>query len=343
MKFSTKLFITLFVILSSTPLFSLQPFWLQGTAIGNTGQLLVNQSNLTIRVTITDNGTTSYQEVFSAQPSNDFGTFSVHAGTGTPQSPYTSNDFTNFTASSLTIIRTEVAVGAGTYVVTMGCPVSTIATTNGAAWKDTPANIVVPEVVTFRGPYNSGTTYAQNDLVSSSTANVYFYSLTAGNNTGNTPETSPASWQSVRVEQLNTIRKTNVTLNSPGFTSLISVSGLTASNPTAGGRIQFTLYASDGGTQMATAQGIIQWNCTQNSITCTVQTDDVLHLGTVNPGSTPGFYNPSSQPGVAIFDNVSFSSPAAIVTHEVYFRLNTAAGLSYSGGVANPATIRLEY
>ena len=125
-------------------------------------------------------------------------------------------------------------------------------------------------------------------------------------------------------------RAKQMTLNSPGFTSLMSIH-LTGTN-TAGGRIFYTVRATDGGSQIATESGVIQYLATANSITCTVQTTDKLHLGTVNSGCTPGFFNPGSQPGVSIFDNVSFSSPAPIVIHEVYFRIENESG----------ATIRLE-
>jgi hypothetical protein len=111
-----------------------------------------------------------------------------------------------------------------------------------------------------------------------------------------------------------------MTLNSPGFTSLMSISGLTGTN-VAGGRIFYTIRATDGGSQIATEEGVIQYLATPNSITCTVVTDDKLHLGTVNSGCTPGFFNPGSQPGISIFDNVAFSSPAAIVVHEVVFTI----------------------
>jgi len=115
-----------------------------------------------------------------------------------------------------------------------------------------------------------------------------------------------------------------LTLASPGFTSLMSIH-LTGTH-TAGGRIFYTIRATDGGSQIATEEGIIQYLATANSITCTVQTSDKLHLGTVNSGCTPGFFNPGSQPGISIFDNVSFSSPAAIVIHEVYFRIVNDSG-----------------
>lgn len=115
-----------------------------------------------------------------------------------------------------------------------------------------------------------------------------------------------------------------LTLSAPGFTSLMSIQ-LTGTH-TAGGRIFYTIRATDGGSQIATESGVIQYLATANSITCTVQTTDKLHLGTVNSGCTPGFFNPGSQPGVSIFDNVSFSSPAPIVVHEVYFRILNDSG-----------------
>lgn len=117
-----------------------------------------------------------------------------------------------------------------------------------------------------------------------------------------------------------------MTLAAPGFTSLMSIS-LTGTH-TAGGRIFYTIRATDGGAQVATEEGVIQYLATANSITCTVQATDKLHLGTVNSGCTPGFFNPGSQPGVSIFDNVTFSSPAPIAVHEVYFRIENESGSS---------------
>lgn len=121
-------------------------------------------------------------------------------------------------------------------------------------------------------------------------------------------------------------RGKQLTLSAPGFTSLMSIH-LTGTH-TAGGRIYYTVRATDGGSQIATEEGIIQYLATANSITCTVQTTDKLHLGTVNSGCTPGFFNPGSQPGISIFDNVTFSTPAPIVVHEVYFRIVQDSGSS---------------
>ena len=116
------------------------------------------------------------------------------------------------------------------------------------------------------------------------------------------------------------IRTKNLTLSAPGFTSLFSFSGLSGTM-TASARVFYVVTADDGGSQIATEQGVMQVLATANAITCTVQTTDKLHLGTVNSGCTPGFFNPGSQPGVSIFDNVTFSSPAAIVNHKVSFRI----------------------
>lgn len=120
------------------------------------------------------------------------------------------------------------------------------------------------------------------------------------------------------------VLRKDLTLNSPGFTSLMSIH-LTGTN-TAGGRIYYMVRATDGGSQIATEEGMIQFQATANSITCNVQATDKLHLGTVNSGCTPGFFNPASQPGVSVFDNVTFSSPAPIVVHEVYFRIQNLSG-----------------
>ena len=111
----------------------------------------------------------------------------------------------------------------------------------------------------------------------------------------------------------------NMTLSAPGFVSLMSIA--LAAGDAAGGRIAYTVVATDGGSQLVTETGVIKYNATANSITCTSSTGDKLSLGTVNSGCTPGFFNPGSQPGVSIFDNVVFSTPAPIVVHRVYYRI----------------------
>jgi len=184
------------------------------------------------------------------------------------------------------------------------------------------AGLVVPDLVLFIGAYDSGTGYLKNDLVSSSTTNIYYYSL-VDNNTNNTPESSPTYWAGVALNQLHSIRK-SMTLSAPGFTSLVSVN-LTGIEVGAG-RIAYQILANDGGSQIATEEGVMQYCATANSITSTVQTTDKLHLGTVNSGSTPGFFNPGSHPGVSVFDNVTFSSPAPIVIHEVTFQILNTSG-----------------
>jgi hypothetical protein len=195
----------------------------------------------------------------------------------------------------------------------------------------------VPEVVNWLGAYAGGTTYNANDLVTSTTPNTYFYSLTSGN-IGNTPETSPLSWAPVSIEQLHLIHKT-LPLTSPAFVSFMSTK-LTGTN-TASGRIQYIIVATDGGAQIATEQGILQYVAESNTISCNIQAGDKLSLGTVNSGCSPGFYLPGNQPGVGIFDNVSFNVAAPIVTHDVYYRIYPAGG-QFSAGAVTPTVFRLE-
>ena len=113
-----------------------------------------------------------------------------------------------------------------------------------------------------------------------------------------------------------------MTLTAPGFTSLASWTVGGAGAEATGGYIGYTIVATDGASQIATETGTMLYNATANSITCTVQTTQKLHLGTVNSGCTPGFFNPGSQPGVSIFDNVAFGTPAPIVVHYVYFEIH---------------------
>jgi len=176
-------------------------------------------------------------------------------------------------------------------------------------------SVAIPNFVTFVGACDAGTTYSANSLVFDSVTSLYYFSIASGN-LGNTPGSGSAFWAIGNLSQL-TFKKI-LTLSAPGFVSLMSVHLI--GTDTAGG-----LRATDGGSQIATEEGVMQYLATANWVTCTVQTTDKLHLGTVNSGCTPGFFNPGSQPGVSIFDNVSFSSPAPIVIHEVYFHIESNA------------------
>jgi len=146
--------------------------------------------------------------------------------------------------------------------------------------------------------------------------------------TGATGASGPAS--AIGGESNSDIRTKSLSLASPGFIALMSFTGLTniATDPTrvtGSARIYYEVHADDGANQIATESGVIQVLSTANAITCTIQTSDKLHLGTVNSGCTPGFFA-GSAPGVSIFDNVSFSSPVPIVNHYVNFRIvNTSA------------------
>jgi Collagen triple helix repeat (20 copies) len=141
--------------------------------------------------------------------------------------------------------------------------------------------------------------------------------------------TGPAGSLSALDGEFNAdIRSADLTLSSPGFTSLFSFEGMntTFGTSTASARVFYVVTADDGGSQIATESGVMQVLATRNSVTCTVQASDKLHLGIVNSGCTPGFFNPGSQPGVSIFDNVSFGSPAPIVNHRIYFRIVNLSG-----------------
>ncbi len=111
-------------------------------------------------------------------------------------------------------------------------------------------------------------------------------------------------------------------LTSPALTALASWTVGGAGAEATGGYIAYTIVATDGASQIVSETGTILYDATSNSITCTAPTAQQIHLGTVNSGCTPGFFNPGSQPGVSVFDNVAFGVPAPIVVHYVYFEIH---------------------
>jgi hypothetical protein len=113
-----------------------------------------------------------------------------------------------------------------------------------------------------------------------------------------------------------------MSLAAPGFANVMSVA-LTG-NQTAGGRINYTIRATDGGSQVATESGVILYLANASAISCTLS--QTLNLGTVSAGCTPSFFSPGSQPGIVIFDNVVFDTPATITVHEFYYTIENESG-----------------
>jgi hypothetical protein len=111
----------------------------------------------------------------------------------------------------------------------------------------------------------------------------------------------------------------DLTLSSPGFVSLFSIH--LAPGQGAGGIVRYTIVATSVAGETVTEHATAQWNAVANSVTCVVQEKDKLHLGAVSSGCSPGFFNPGSQPGASIFDNVSFATPSPVASNRVYFSI----------------------
>jgi hypothetical protein len=110
-----------------------------------------------------------------------------------------------------------------------------------------------------------------------------------------------------------------------GFANLMSVAVPLGS--AAGGSISYTILATDGGSQAVTESGVLYWNALTNVVTCKLDKEAKLSVGTVNGGCTPVFLEPGSQPGVAIFDSPTFGTPAPVVVNHVWFTItNNSAG-----------------
>jgi hypothetical protein len=106
---------------------------------------------------------------------------------------------------------------------------------------------------------------------------------------------------------------------------------LTGTNA-AGGRIYYTIRATDGGSAVVGEEGVIQFLATANSITCSSQPTDKVSLGGLTSQCSVGFFNPGFQPGVGIFDTPTFFNSAPAVVNEIFFRIENLSG----------AVIRLE-
>ncbi len=123
----------------------------------------------------------------------------------------------------------------------------------------------------------------------------------------------------------DTVITKSLPLARPASTALASWKP--AAGDAAGGTLDYTIVASDnglqpGGVQTVTEHGRIQYSVVGNTITCNTQPTDKLGIGTVNSVCNPGFFNPGSQPGVAISDNISFGMPAPMAVHTVYFTVH---------------------
>ncbi len=109
-------------------------------------------------------------------------------------------------------------------------------------------------------------------------------------------------------------------LTAPASVALVSF--IIPAGEVAGGRIEYTLKATDGGAQIAGETGVIRYIGTNNGLSCSVS--DKLTLGTVNSSCIAGF-NASSQPQISISDNVTGFTPVA---HEVYFTVHNTSGVT---------------
>ena len=81
--------IVLMLIATQFQVKALERFWYSGTAFNETGQILPDETNLTVRITIYKGNTQQYSELHNAVSTNQFGTYTVEVGSGSS----TSGDF----------------------------------------------------------------------------------------------------------------------------------------------------------------------------------------------------------------------------------------------------------
>lgn len=109
-----SLLIAIFAIfLSLSQAYSLGSFWYSSIAIDPTGHMLDNQS-VNVRISIMQGASTLYTETQSGILTDQFGCFSVNVGASLPGA------FTAINADENTMMKIEVQLGAGTWVITSG-------------------------------------------------------------------------------------------------------------------------------------------------------------------------------------------------------------------------------
>jgi hypothetical protein len=114
------------------------------------------------------------------------------------------------------------------------------------------------------------------------------------------------------------------TVNLVDFQSPFSLNGGTS----AGGRLYYTIRATDGNNQEISESGVIPFLVSGSAVSC-LPPVDVIHLGTgsssVNAGCAVGVSN-LGRPALGISDNVMFEIPASIVVHNVSYRVAQKGG-----------------
>jgi hypothetical protein len=197
----------------------------------------------------------------------------------------------------------------------------------------------IPEIVSWKSAFSAATSYSLNDLVSSATANVYYYSL-QNTNLNHTPESSPSFWQPVNFYQLKQIYKPIPITLDPQTIQLVNFPDATY---LVRGKILYAHNSISTGNGMASSTAETDFNFIKSAISggSNTYTDPSTKFGFGLNGisNAPlGFFFSSNAINVSTDVNITGGTPT-ITSNGIYFRLESLGG--QIGAPSSTTTISL--
>ncbi|MES2795335.1 MAG: hypothetical protein V4683_05180 [Bacteroidota bacterium] len=210
-----------------------------------------------------------------------------------------------------------------------------------ATWQNLPLAsgfpLNIPEIVHWKSAYSAATSYSENDLVSSATPNIYYYSL-VNSNLNHGPESSPSFWQAVNFYQLKQIYKPlSLVLSQP-------VSLFTFPDATINFRgqiiVKHTANATNNGIAAGSFEAAFQYLKTSGVSGSNTYSDPNTKFGVGLNGlsvTIPTFNFSSGTVGLST--TVSLGVGQSLITNGIYFQLIPLGG--QVGALTSPANISL--
>jgi hypothetical protein len=195
----------------------------------------------------------------------------------------------------------------------------------------------IPEIVNWRSAYSAATSYSINDLVSSATANVYYYS-TQNTNLNHTPESSPTFWQPVNIYQLKQIYKALPITLDPQTISLFSFPDATY---IFRGKIVYSHNVVATGNGLAISSAETDFNIGKTSVSggSNTFTDPNTKFGLGLNSLSTAALNFFINSGTLNITTDIVSATGTITSNGIYFRLELLGG--QLGAASTPTTIVL--
>jgi len=262
--------LALFVIISNVG-FALPPYFYTNIAINTLGQLIPS-TTLNVEISIYQDNSLVYKELHNGITSSQFSFFSVEVGTGVPQAPFTSADYTALTATVTVKTQARIDIGGGTWV-SLGAVYNTSIMNKG--FTGNPAEIDLPAGMILVGDAsnNASAVTLSNDASINSTG-----ALTISNNAITTSKIADGN---VTYSKIQSASNPNLMLISNSANNWIetpvSTVGVNLLNIANGNANQYLISNGDGTVQWSDFLSP-SWGLTGNSGTI----DGTNYIGTTD-------------------------------------------------------------